>query len=73
MMFNGSGKQRPFGAMSHGIISMLGSPHCPTDEVDASGARVAFLGVPFDGANVCIGRPGSALGPQGLRIASQVL
>ena len=27
--------------------------------------------MPYDGANVCIGRPGSALGPQGLRIASQ--
>ena len=33
--------------------------------------ELAFLGVPYDGANVCIGRPGSALGPQGLRIASQ--
>jgi agmatinase len=71
MMMSGSGKQRGFGAMAHGIISMLGSPHCPPDEVAASEAKVAFLGVPYEGANVCIGRPGSALGPQGLRIASQ--
>lgn len=66
-----SGKQRSFGAMAHGIISMLGSPHCPPAEIAQSGAKVGFLGVPYDGANVCIGRPGSALGPQGLRIASQ--
>src|SRR5579871_5595907 len=71
MMFAGSGKQRQFGAMAHGIISMLGSPHFTPEEVATSGAKVAFLGVPYDGANVCIGRPGSALGPQGLRIASQ--
>ena len=70
-MYTGSGKQRAFGAMSHGIISMLSSPYCPPDEVSEAGAKVAFLGVPYDGANVCIGRPGSALGPQGLRIASQ--
>ncbi len=66
-----SGKKQAFGSMAHGIISMLGSPHVPPDQVGESGAKVAFLGVPYDGANVCIGRPGSALGPQGLRIASQ--
>jgi agmatinase len=60
-----------FQPMAHGVISMLGSPHLPTDQVAQSGAKVAFLGVPYDGANVCIGRPGSAMGPQGLRIASQ--
>jgi agmatinase len=60
-----------FHPMAHGVISMLGSPHVPTDQVAESGAKVAFLGVPYDGANVCIGRPGSAMGPQGLRIASQ--
>jgi agmatinase len=70
-MMTPSGKQQSFGAMAHGIISMLGSPHAPPDQVRAAGARAAFLGVPYDGANVCIGRPGSALGPQGLRIASQ--
>ena len=66
-----SGKKQAFGAMAHGIISMLGSPYRPPDEVAESKAGVAFLGVPYDGANVCIGRPGSAMGPQGLRIASQ--
>jgi agmatinase len=57
--------------MAHGVISMLGSPYCSPSEVAETGARVAFLGVPYEGANVCIGRPGSGLGPQGLRIASQ--
>ena len=66
-----SGKKQAFGPMAHGIISMLGAPHVPADEIEGSDARLAFLGVPYDGANVCIGRPGSALGPQGLRIASQ--
>jgi agmatinase len=66
-----SGKKQAFAPMAHGIISMLGAPHVPTTELEGSDARLAFLGVPYDGANVCIGRPGSALGPQGLRIASQ--
>lgn len=66
-----SGKKQAFGAMGHGIISMLGSPYVPVDELKDSGAGVAFLGVPYEGGNVCIGRPGSGLGPQGLRIASQ--
>jgi agmatinase len=70
-MMSPSGKKRAFTAMSHGIISMLGSPHHPSAELAGSGAKAAFLGVPYDGANVCIGRPGSAMGPQGLRIASQ--
>jgi agmatinase len=66
-----SGKKQVFGSMAHGIISMLGSPYVPPDELSQSDAKLAFVGVPYDGANVCIGRPGSALGPQGLRIASQ--
>jgi agmatinase len=57
--------------MTHGVLSMLGSPACGTGEVGEAGARVAFLGVPYEGANVCIGRPGSSNGPLGLRIASQ--
>jgi agmatinase len=60
-----------FRPMAHGVISMLGSPTCEASEVAETGARAAFLGVPYEGANVCIGRPGSGLGPQGLRIASQ--
>lgn len=68
---NPNGKKQGFEAMAHGIISMLGSPHVPTGEIKDSDAKIGFLGVPYDGANVCIGRPGSANGPQGLRIASQ--
>jgi agmatinase len=49
---------------------MLKAPYVPSDEVAASGAKVAFLGFPFDGANAAIERPGSANGPLGLRIAS---
>ncbi len=71
MMMVPSGKKQALGAMAHGIISMLGSPHVPVGELEGSGAGVAFLGVPYEGSNVCIGRPGSGLGPQGLRIASQ--
>src|SRR4051795_711756 len=66
-----SGKKQALAPMAHGIISMLGAPHAPADQLESSDARLAFLGVPYDGANVCIGRPGSAMGPQGLRIASQ--
>jgi agmatinase len=70
-MMASSGKRQAFAPMAHGIISMLGAPHVPPDQISGSDARLAFLGVPYDGANVCIGRPGSALGPQGLRVASQ--
>lgn len=61
---------KTFAAMSSGIISMLKSPHVPPAEVARSGAKVAFLGVPFEGGNACIDRPGSANGPLGLRLAS---
>ncbi len=59
-----------FGAMSAGIVSMLKAPHVPPDEVARERAKVAFLGVPFEGGNACIDRPGSANGPMGLRFAS---
>lgn len=62
-------KQR-FGAMSAGIVSMLKAPHISPDEVGRAGAKVAFLGVPFEGGNACIDRPGSGGGPLGLRFAS---
>ena len=65
MMMVPSGKKQAFGSMAHGIISMLGAPHIPVSELKGSGAGVAFLGVPYEGSNVCIGRPGSGLGPQG--------
>jgi agmatinase len=56
--------------MSAGIVSMLKSPHVSPDELQGAGAKVAFLGVPFEGGNACIDRPGSANGPMGLRLAS---
>jgi agmatinase len=56
--------------MSSGIISMLKSPHVKPADLAGSGAKVAFLGVPFEGGNACIDRPGSANGPLGLRLAS---
>lgn len=61
---------RRFTPMSTGIVSMLKSPHIAPEEVAGAGAKVAFLGVPFEGGNVCIDRPGSANGPLGLRLAS---
>ena len=51
---------------------MLGVPHVPVDELTERGVRAAFLGFPFDGANAAIERPGSANGPRGLRIASNM-
>src|SRR5690606_13325886 len=36
------------------------------------GAKAAFLGYPYDGANAAIERPGSANGPRALRIASNM-
>jgi agmatinase len=62
--------KRRFAAMSAGIVSMLKSPHVSPDELGGAGAKVAFLGVPFEGGNACIDRPGSANGPMGLRLAS---
>jgi agmatinase len=56
--------------MSAGIVSMLKAPYAPPDQLDGSRTKVAFLGVPFEGGNACIDRPGSGGGPMGLRIAS---
>lgn len=61
-----------FAAITSGVISMLGAPHVPTAQLRGSGAKAAFLGVPYDGANAAIERPGSANGPRGLRIASNM-
>jgi agmatinase len=61
-----------FASITSGVISMLGAPHVPTSELAGSGAKAAFLGFPFDGANAAIERPGSANGPRGLRIASNM-
>jgi agmatinase len=64
--------QSGFGSITSGVISMLGAPHVPVDRIAGSGARAAFLGFPYDGANAAIERPGSANGPRGLRIASNM-
>lgn len=61
-----------FAAISGGVISFLGAPHVPVDELAGSGARLAFVGYPFEGGNAAIQRPGSANGPRGLRIASNM-
>jgi len=61
-----------FASITSGVISMLGAPHVPTGELAGSGAGAAFLGFPYDGANAAIERPGSANGPRGLRIASNM-
>lgn len=61
-----------FAAITSGVVSVLGAPHVPVDRLAGSGARAAFLGFPFDGANAAIERPGSANGPRGLRIASNM-
>ena len=61
-----------FAAITSGVISMLGAPHVPVSALTGSDARLAFLGYPFDGANAAIERPGSANGPRGLRVASNM-
>ena len=61
-----------FAAITSGVVSFLGAPHVPVDRAGGHGARAAFLGFPFDGANAAIERPGSANGPRGLRIASNM-
>ena len=61
-----------FAAITSGVISMLGAPHVPVSELPGSDAGLAFLGFPFDGANAAIERPGSANGPRGLRVASNM-
>ena len=56
---------------SPGQITFLRSDHVPLDagKLRASGARYAFVGVPFDEGNV--GKPGSEEGPREFRLASQ--
>ena len=61
-----------FAAITSGVMSLLGAPHVPTNELAGSGAKAAFLGFPFDGAHAALERPGSANGPRGLRIASNM-
>ena len=61
-----------FAAITSGVVSFLGAPHVPVEKLADHGARAAFLGFPFDGANAAIERPGSANGPRGLRIASNM-
>ena len=61
-----------FAAITSGVVSFLGAPHVPVDRLAGSGARAALIGFPFDGANAAIERPGSANGPRGLRIASNM-
>ena len=61
-----------FAAITSGVISMLGAPHVPVSELPGGDAGLAFLGFPFDGANAAIERPGSANGPRGLRVASNM-
>lgn len=55
---------------SPGVITFLRAPHVHLDveELKASGARYAFLGVPYEEGN--IGKPGSVEGPRDLRFMS---
>ena len=71
-MVDGQEPSTSFAAITSGVVSVLGAPHIPVDQLADRGARAAFLGVPFDGANAAIERPGSANGPRGLRIASNM-
>ncbi len=62
------GKDDTFGAP--GVITFLRAPHVglTAEEMKASGARFAFLGVPFEEGN--IGKPGSVEGPRDIRFMS---
>jgi agmatinase len=53
-----------------GIVTLLGAPYCPPERraIRAMGAKVCFLGVPWDHGQVV--RWGTATGPAGLREAS---
>ncbi|MDH3689651.1 MAG: arginase family protein, partial [Gammaproteobacteria bacterium] len=53
-----------------GIITFLRSQHVPmeTEALKKSGARFAFVGVPYDEGNV--GKPGSEEGAQAFRMAT---
>lgn len=63
---------RNFAAISSGVISLLGAPHVPTDQLHERRPKAAFLGFPYEGGNAAIERPGSSNGPRGLRIASNM-
>lgn len=54
-----------------GVLTFLRAPHVALNAEDLrnSGARYAFLGVPFDEGNV--GKPGSEDGPREFRLATQ--
>lgn len=53
-----------------GITTFMGAPYCPPDRdaIRAAGAKVCFLGVPWDHGQVV--RAGTSQGPAGLREAS---
>ena len=55
---------------SLGVVTFLRSPQIDmeTDALKNSGARFAFMGIPYDEGNV--GKPGSEEGPQAFRVAS---
>jgi agmatinase len=62
------GKDDSFSAP--GIITFLRAPHVPleAEALKASGARYAFLGIPYEEGN--IGKPGSVEGPRDIRFMS---
>jgi agmatinase len=53
-----------------GIVTFMGAPYCPPDRnaIRAMGAKICFLGVPWDQGQVV--RAGTSAGPGGLREAS---
>jgi agmatinase len=53
-----------------GIMTFMGAPYCEPDRaaVRAAGAKVCFLGVPWDQGTIV--RTGTSSGPQGVREAS---
>jgi agmatinase len=57
-------------AMGVGIATFLGAPHIPADAdaIRAHGARAAYLGIPYEGANVY--RFGQSGGPRAVREAT---
>ncbi|HTT95582.1 MAG TPA: agmatinase family protein [Solirubrobacterales bacterium] len=71
-MTSSSQTQTDFAAIASGVISFLGAPHVPVERIAERAPGAAFLGVPFEGGNAAIERPGSANGPRALRIASNM-
>ncbi len=55
---------------SRGLATFMGAPYCPPDRhaIRKAGAKVCFLGVPWDQGQVV--RAGTSSGPSGLREAS---